>query len=173
MGISILNQPAAASGKTVKGEVFNSNSNWTAPANVNYVTVSGSGGGGGSGGFNNYNATNDPGTPGSAGGVSSFGNLLSIQGGSGGRGGLGINAYVGSTAGVANSGQGGLAPTSSNGNIGPSADNGATGTYKEATVQVTPSTTYAITIGAGGNGGNGNSAGAAGGSGWLAVEYEE
>jgi hypothetical protein len=186
MGINVF--PLPSSGKTVKGQSFTSNGNWTAPAGVNYVTVFALGGGGASSGAgstfnqsNNYNGSN-------AGGDSTFGTNLVIA-----RGGVQAGIGSGASSSVDFAGNGVSAPANSgkkgmtvNGNTGvnqtiSAADGGASdGTQIKATVQVTPNTNYAVAVGAGGSIGNynGNSgfktmAAGAGGSGFVSLTWEE
>lgn len=179
MGISVFPAPSSA-GKTVKGQVFTSNSNWTAPTGVNYVTVTAQGGGGGGGGSALRNSSNQNAGAGGSGGDTSFGtNLLIAKGGTGGQAGISGNGGADGSAAAANSGQGGLNSYINDLNYSNPSFPGKSSNIYIATVAVTPATTYAVTIGAGGNagtkadGGNNGWAGGAGGSGWLALEWEE
>lgn len=175
--------PTPSSGKTVKGQAFTSNGNWTAPTGVNYVTVYALGGGGASGGSgsgsngDNYNGSN-------SGGDTTFGtNLVIARGGLVGSNGIpnSGSAYSGGQTATANSGQGG-----NYGGTNQPANHGALGNFASrsgtsvtATVAVTPGSNYSIAIGAGGNIGsyppNGIAAvsAGAGGSGYLSLTWQE
>jgi hypothetical protein len=185
MGIAVF--PAAGGGKTTKGQEFNSNGNWTAPAGVNYVTVHCVGGGGGSGGggaTNNGDTFNGSGS----GGTTSFGTNLVVSAGGGAGGSFGnlgnftggISANGSKVDAPVNSGQGGLSSPYLSNSASPNIFYfpGQAGARKTATVAVTPSTSYAIAIGSGGTGGNVNGnnigvAGGSGGSGYLSLTWEE
>lgn len=185
MGISVFPTPSAAT-KTVKGQAFTSNGNWTAPTGVNYVTVFARGGGGASSSTNNatngdtYNGSN-------AGGDTTFGTNLVIARGGNAAPNTSQSASgtaTGGRAGTANSGAGGVTGTNGTGAITNVITvpiyHGKDGTQVSATVQVTPGSNYAIAIGAGGSAGNwtgGNGAAGmsvgAGGSGFLSLTWEE
>jgi hypothetical protein len=182
MGIQTI--PVPSSGKTVKGQLFNSNGNWTAPTGVNFVTVSATGGGGGGGGGGS-NSNGDSYNGGGSGGDTSFGtNLLVAKGGTG-QGSIGQTSGAINTgrpaAAPANSGLGGLVQARGNNNTDGQpqmAAPGYSGGQKIATVAVTPGTSYAIVVGALGAGGNINNVGAGclggdGGSGYLSLEWED
>lgn len=176
MGISVFPAPAAG-GKTVKGQVFTSSGNWTAPTGVNFVTVYAVSGGGGAGeGRSNQNVGGTANTGGNGGSTTFGSTLLVAVGASGDRGCSATNFGEAGVSGLANSGNGGGMPQTNQTTSGP-LGRGKDAIPKVGTVAVTPGTSYGIAIGAGGTGGaagDGSSmVGGSGGSGWLSLEWEE
>lgn len=169
--------PAASGGKTTKGVYYTNSGNFTAPSNTNFVTavVVGAGSGGGAYANDNQSSVSDSG----AGGSSSFHNITAT-------GGTSIGGVAGSSGryNQKNGANGALGkgggPSTSAASIGtggsvPTIPTGQDGARIEATIAVTPGTTYSVTVGSGGAGcfTNIGAIGGTGGNGFVSLTYEE
>jgi len=141
-------------------ETLDSSASWTVPINVYRVkaTIIGAGGGGGA------SNSGDGGT----GGTTTF-NSISSTGGTGGKDGDSNHIGSAGTSGFA-SGNGGQPGIYANDLTGSSGNGGQ---IKVQIFSVTPSSSIAYTIGAGGSAGSGyaGKAGGAGGAGQIILEY--
>lgn len=164
--------------------------NWTVPARVTTVSITGVGGGGGGGGAN---------ADGAAGGFTSFGTLLTLSGGGGGgaaggaAGGFGATngelptneISKGGTGGGSLFGQGAFGGYSTYAaSVGRGAGGGGsftTGSRRgggggaagaiNQVLSVTPGQSITITVGSGGSAGTGGNGNSRGGHGFLIINY--
>lgn len=167
--------PASGGSYTRKVDRFTASGNWVCPAGVTYAIAHIYGGGGGGAGADSTGGGGASGASSSAFGVSS-------SGGAGGNAFGGSYQYNGSPitgkAAQANTFQGGSGCGSSYSGS-QATNNGPAGHASSEIIKglsVTPGTSYAVVIGAGGAGGSGTGAyqqpGGAGGSGYVWIEYQ-
>jgi len=161
MAINVFPVKSAGAAKAKKIDYFTASGSWTAPSGVTFVIATMvAGGGGGGGHYSN----------GSAGTSTVFGSLTH-EAASGGVGGNVSDPIYGQRNGGENTGQGGSARGErDSGSTNTIVTPGQSSTAKRIGLEVTPATSYTVTIGAGGAGGSDRSGNGA--SGYVTVEYE-